>query len=117
MEVIGGYISPVGDAYGKKGLVASHHRVKMCELAVQSSDWVMVDSWESLQPEYLTTITVLNHIHNCLLKHLNKKIRVMLLAGADLLESMVKPGVWAEEDVSAKRFYLHSPRDIKLDYP
>lgn len=62
----------------------------------------MVDSWESSQSEYLTTITILNHIKNCLDAHRPanlKRIRVILLAGADLLESMVKPGVWAAEDV------------------
>lgn len=36
-EIIGGYFSPVSDAYAKPGLAAWHHRVKMCELAVQHS--------------------------------------------------------------------------------
>jgi nicotinamide mononucleotide adenylyltransferase len=44
-EIIGGYFSPVSDAYAKPGLAASFHRVKMCELAVQESSWIMVDHW------------------------------------------------------------------------
>uniref|UniRef100_A0A673GN39 Nicotinamide/nicotinic acid mononucleotide adenylyltransferase 2 n=1 Tax=Sinocyclocheilus rhinocerous TaxID=307959 RepID=A0A673GN39_9TELE len=38
--VIGGIISPVHDSYGKPGLVSSRHRLTMCQLAVQSSDWI-----------------------------------------------------------------------------
>eukprot|EP00898_Chlorokybus_atmophyticus_P007187 jgi/Chlat1/746/Chrsp104S08609 len=45
-DVIGGYLSPVNDAYGKKGLVAGHHRLAMCERAVADSTWLMVDRWE-----------------------------------------------------------------------
>ncbi|KAK8946088.1 hypothetical protein KSP40_PGU019983 [Platanthera guangdongensis] len=44
--VIGGYMSPVNDAYKKKDLLPAIHRVKMCELVCKSSSFVMVDSWE-----------------------------------------------------------------------
>jgi nicotinamide mononucleotide adenylyltransferase len=41
-EVIGGYLSPVGDAYKKAGLASAHHRINMCQLAVQdASSWIM----------------------------------------------------------------------------
>ena len=41
-EVIGGYLSPVGDAYKKAGLASAHHRINMCQLAVQdASTWIM----------------------------------------------------------------------------
>ncbi|OMH83657.1 Nicotinamide/nicotinic acid mononucleotide adenylyltransferase 1 [Zancudomyces culisetae] len=61
-EVIGGYFSPVSNFYQKEGLAQGIHRVKMCELATQeSSDWLMVDSWESVQPEYQRTAVVLDH--------------------------------------------------------
>jgi hypothetical protein len=39
-SVVRGIISPVHDAYGKKGLVGGHHRLAMCRLATQNSDWV-----------------------------------------------------------------------------
>uniref|UniRef100_A0A8C9P6N2 Nicotinamide/nicotinic acid mononucleotide adenylyltransferase 2 n=1 Tax=Spermophilus dauricus TaxID=99837 RepID=A0A8C9P6N2_SPEDA len=38
--VIGGIVSPVHDSYGKQGLVSSRHRLIMCQLAVQNSDWI-----------------------------------------------------------------------------
>jgi nicotinamide mononucleotide adenylyltransferase len=47
-------LSPVGDAYKKKGLAPASDRVTMCQLAVDSVDsasqnFVMVDPWEALQ--------------------------------------------------------------------
>ncbi|XP_052573668.1 nicotinamide/nicotinic acid mononucleotide adenylyltransferase 3 isoform X2 [Peromyscus californicus insignis] len=59
-QVIEGIISPVNDSYGKKDLVASHHRVAMARLALQTSDWIRVDSWESEQPQWMETVKVLS---------------------------------------------------------
>lgn len=58
-RVIKGIISPVGDAYKKKGLISAHHRVIMAELATKNSEWVEVDTWESLQKEWVETAKVL----------------------------------------------------------
>ncbi|XP_037684501.1 nicotinamide/nicotinic acid mononucleotide adenylyltransferase 1 [Choloepus didactylus] len=60
-RVIKGIISPVGDAYKKKGLIPAHHRVIMAELATKNSKWVEVDTWESLQNEWIETAKVLRH--------------------------------------------------------
>ncbi|XP_077881362.1 nicotinamide/nicotinic acid mononucleotide adenylyltransferase 1 isoform X1 [Ictidomys tridecemlineatus] len=60
-RVIKGIISPVGDAYKKKGLIPAHHRIIMAELATKSSNWVEVDTWESLQKEWTETVKVLRH--------------------------------------------------------
>jgi len=101
-NIVGGYFSPVTDAYKKKGLASATDRVKMCELATQSSDWLMVDDWESKQSEYFTTLPVLEHFSNCLNKDLKKDeqpYKVMLTCGSDLLQSINTPGVWAKEDV------------------
>ncbi|XP_022932399.1 nicotinamide/nicotinic acid mononucleotide adenylyltransferase isoform X2 [Cucurbita moschata] len=68
--VIGGYMSPVNDAYKKRGLISSEHRIKLCELACRSSEYIMVDPWE-----------------------------VMLACGSDLLESFATPGVWIPDQV------------------
>ncbi|KAG7231837.1 hypothetical protein INR49_010268 [Caranx melampygus] len=65
--VIGGIISPVHDSYGKPGLVSSRHRLTMCQLAVQSSDWIRVDPWECYQDTWQTTCSVLEH-HRDLMK-------------------------------------------------
>ena len=54
--VVGAYLSPVGDAYKKKGLALAKHRVTMCELAVNTitnGSVIMVDTWEALQVRIL----------------------------------------------------------------
>ncbi|NXG20327.1 NMNA1 adenylyltransferase, partial [Grallaria varia] len=66
-KVIKGIISPVGDAYKKKGLISASHRVTMAKLATKSSDWVEVDDWESSQSEWLETLKVLRYHHQKLL--------------------------------------------------
>lgn len=60
-KVIKGIISPVGDAYKKKGLISADHRVTMAKLATNNSDWVEVDDWESSQSEWLETVKVLRY--------------------------------------------------------
>ncbi|GME97346.1 unnamed protein product [Ambrosiozyma monospora] len=110
-EVIGGFYSPVSDNYKKQGLAPSHHRVRMGELACErTSSWLMVDAWESLQPKYTRTALVLDHFNEEInikrggvYKSKNSKekvgVKIMLLAGGDLIESMGEPNVWAEEDL------------------
>ncbi|XP_027513741.1 nicotinamide/nicotinic acid mononucleotide adenylyltransferase 1 [Corapipo altera] len=66
-KVIKGIISPVGDAYKKKGLISANHRVTMAKLATKNSDWVEVDDWESSQSEWLETLKVLRYHHQKLL--------------------------------------------------
>ncbi|NXR49444.1 NMNA1 adenylyltransferase, partial [Hippolais icterina] len=66
-KVIKGIISPVGDAYKKKGLISANHRVTMAKLATKDSDWVEVDDWESCQSEWLETLKVLRYHHQKLL--------------------------------------------------
>ncbi|CAJ0918887.1 unnamed protein product [Ranitomeya imitator] len=76
--VIGGIISPVHDSYGKQGLVSSRHRLNMCQLAVQNSDWIRVDPWECYQDTWQTTCSVLEHhrdlmkrVTGCILSNVN----------------------------------------------
>ncbi|XP_075478544.1 nicotinamide/nicotinic acid mononucleotide adenylyltransferase-like isoform X2 [Primulina tabacum] len=100
--VIGGYISPVNDAYKKKGLLPAQHRVTMCDLACRSSNFIMVDSWEASQDTYQRTLTVLSRVRTSLcesgcVSHVS--LKVMLLCGSDLLESFTVPGVWIREQV------------------
>ncbi|KAG7663217.1 NMA1 [[Candida] subhashii] len=108
-EVIGGYYSPVSSNYKKAGLAPAHHRVRMCELACErTSSWLMVDAWESLQPRYTRTALVLDHFNeeiNVKLGGIKTKsgemrgVKIMLLAGGDLIESMGEPDVWADLDL------------------
>jgi len=117
-HVIGGYLSPVNDRYRKLGLASAKHRVAMCDQAVDdTSDWLMVDPWEARQPRYLPTAQVLDHFDHELntvrggadvvvvdprtgeRRTEKRRVRIMLLAGSDLILTMSEPGVWAEKDV------------------
>jgi nicotinamide mononucleotide adenylyltransferase len=108
-EVVGGFFSPVGDAYKKAGLAPARHRINMTRIAVRdSSTWISVDPWEPLHKEYLPTVKVLDHFNHELNEVLGgietsdgqkKPIHVALLAGADLIQTMSTPGLWAAEDL------------------
>lgn len=108
-EIVGGYLSPVSDAYRKAGLASAEHRVAMCQLAIdRTSNWLMVDSWEAEQKEYQPTAVVLDHFEheiNSVRKGIEaangerKHVRIALLAGADLIQTMSTPGVWSEKDL------------------
>ncbi|KAK9702119.1 Nicotinamide/nicotinic acid mononucleotide adenylyltransferase 1 [Basidiobolus ranarum] len=110
-EILGGYFSPVNDDYGKVGLAPAKHRTRMCELAVDStSDWLMVDTWEAMNSKYQRTAVVLDHFNQMLNGSEGggvllsngevKQIRIMLLAGGDLIESFGIPGCWAVKDLN-----------------
>ncbi|XP_041801619.1 nicotinamide/nicotinic acid mononucleotide adenylyltransferase 1 [Chelmon rostratus] len=129
-QVVKGIISPVGDAYKKKGLIEASHRLEMVRLATENSDWITVDSWESLQPEWMETAKVVRHHYDELLaaeqncddvdtvkcakkrriqedyfegssNHKGRDSpRLMLLCGADVLESFGIPNMWKQEDIA-----------------
>lgn len=108
-EVIGGFFSPVGDAYKKAGLASAHHRIAMTRIAVQeSSTWIGVDPWEPLHKEYLPTVKVLDHFDYELNEVMGgiqsadgqkHRIHVALLAGADLIQTMSTPGTFCRNNV------------------
>lgn len=102
-QVIGGVLSPVSDAYAKAGLVASHHRISMCEIAVADSDWIVIDHWEATQEDYQTSIKVLHSVKNRIMSQFgnDRRVQVLLLAGADLIKSFSSPGLWDYADREA----------------
>lgn len=93
----------------------------MCQIATQSSSATLdVDPWEAIQTDYQPTALVLDHFeHELNISNNNnlpseeekgeeaavsvtgarKPVRVALLAGADLLQTMNIPGVWSVEDI------------------
>ncbi|KAJ7287184.1 hypothetical protein C8J57DRAFT_578985 [Mycena rebaudengoi] len=107
-EIVGGYLSPVSDKYKKPGLLSAQHRMNMCTLGAEdTSNWLMVDPWEAFQ-DYQRTAVVLDHFDY----HINtvlggaqtedgehRNIRIMLLAGSDLISTMSEPGVWSYADL------------------
>lgn len=129
-RVVKGIISPVGDGYKKKGLIEASHRLEMARLATEDSDWITVDSWEGLQLEWVETAKVVRHHYERLLAaeqdkddvdtvKYSKKRRIeenyfagsshhkrrdgpqlMLLCGADVLESFGIPNLWKQEDIA-----------------
>jgi nicotinamide mononucleotide adenylyltransferase len=82
----------------------------MCSLAVeQTSNWLMVDSWEAMQKDYQPTAVVLDHFDHEINQVRggvktadggHKPVRVALLAGADLIQTMSTPGVWSDKDLN-----------------
>jgi nicotinamide mononucleotide adenylyltransferase len=81
----------------------------MCELAVDmDSDWLMVDPWEAIQEDYKPTTEVLDHFDNALNAQLGgiettpgirKNITIVLVAGADLIQTMSNPKIWTAEEL------------------
>lgn len=122
MEVIGGIVSPVHDAYGKKGLVSQTHRLAMLRLALQTSSWIRISEWETQQEGWTRTRPTLKYHQNYInsiirdlnginssnlpswvpenIRQIKDPVQIKLLCGADLLESFATPGLWAIEDVS-----------------
>ncbi|CAH1990521.1 unnamed protein product [Acanthoscelides obtectus] len=124
-EIVGGVVSPVHDAYGKKDLESSTQRIAMLKIALKDHDWVRLSDWECRQESWSRTRQVLHYHQNVLnavtstnnnrldasesdtswipenVKNSdNEPIRVKLLCGADLLESFGTPGLWADEDIA-----------------
>ncbi|XP_074070992.1 nicotinamide/nicotinic acid mononucleotide adenylyltransferase 3 isoform X4 [Macrotis lagotis] len=123
-QVIEGIISPVNDNYGKKDLAAAKHRVAMVQLALQTSNWIRVDQWESEQKEWIETVKVLRHHYSELLRSLPKRKEatcsrsdseistenistpsctaapeLKLLCGADVLKTFQTPNLWKDEHI------------------
>ncbi|XP_007494009.1 nicotinamide/nicotinic acid mononucleotide adenylyltransferase 3 isoform X2 [Monodelphis domestica] len=123
-QVIEGIISPVNDNYGKKDLAAAKHRVAMVQLALQTSNWIRVDQWESEQKDWIETVKVLRHHYDELLKSLSKRKEatssmvgteippedittptltgvpeLKLLCGADVLKTFQTPKLWKDEHI------------------
>ncbi|XP_076986373.1 nicotinamide/nicotinic acid mononucleotide adenylyltransferase 3 [Tamandua tetradactyla] len=123
-QVIGGIVSPVNDGYGKKDLAAARHRVAMARLALQTSDWIRVDAWESEQVQWTETVKVLRHHHGELLRARPQADtpgpsrapspasagapELKLLCGADVLKTFQTPGLWQAAHVQeiVERFGL-----------
>nr|XP_005006767.1 nicotinamide/nicotinic acid mononucleotide adenylyltransferase 3 isoform X2 [Cavia porcellus]XP_013015471.1 nicotinamide/nicotinic acid mononucleotide adenylyltransferase 3 isoform X2 [Cavia porcellus] len=140
-QVVEGIISPVNDNYGKKDLVPSHHRVAMVRLALQTSDWIRVDSWESEQVQWMETVKVLRHHQSQLLRSatrmegldpdkppsdLTAAPELKLLCGADILKTFQTPNLWKDSHIQeiVEKFGLvcvsragHDPQGYILGSP
>lgn len=99
----------MSDAYKKKGLAPANDRIQMCQLAAENaSKWLMVDPWEAENPTYIPTARVLDHF-DYEINHVmggvectdgtRKPAKIVLLAGADLIQTISTPDIWDAEDV------------------
>lgn len=81
----------------------------MCELAAENtSKWLMVDPWEAESPTYIPTARVLDHF-DYEINHVMGGVecsdgsrihaKIVLLAGADLIQTISTPEVWDARDV------------------
>ncbi|CAD5214914.1 unnamed protein product [Bursaphelenchus okinawaensis] len=85
--VIEGVFSPFSDKNVKPDLISSRHRVKMLQLANQSSHWIRTDDWQTRQLDEPTTLMILHHYQAYYDKlHGPGNMHVMLLCGADIIE-------------------------------
>jgi len=108
-HVVGGFMSPVHLAYGKKSLTSNVHRTNMVGLTLQDSDWISVDPWECQQEGWTLTAKVIDRYQDEFDKlhdegKIKMRTRVVMIGGADLIESFVNKNadgsdVWAPEDV------------------
>ena len=102
--VAGGFLSPVSDHYKKAGLAAFAPRLRICDAALATNDWISADSWEGLQPQYTRSYIVLSHVAAavkqvyCAMGAAGEavvpRLRLYFLCGGDLFETFYKPGVW-----------------------
>jgi len=98
-DIVGGFLSPVHNAYGKAGLVPDFHRIRMCQLGAESSDWISVATWETKQTAWTQTYQVLEVYQKAIndAKPYKRSVQVKLICGADLLESFNTKGMWNPE--------------------
>ena len=89
--VVGGYFSPshddyVSQKYGGEAKLNANHRIHLAQQAVDDSDWLMVDPWESL---YVPTDINFTDVMRRLKTYLNEFIKpdtpfdVLYVSGAD----------------------------------
>lgn len=81
----------------------------MCAEAVENSSWLMVDPFETAvrnsdgEPEYVPTARVLSHFDHEINEVLGgvggQKVKICLLAGSDLIQTMSTPNLWSPTDL------------------
>lgn len=128
-QVVKGIISPVGDGYKKKGLIEAVHRLEMARRASENSwitvdsweglqpDWV--ETSKVIRHHHNEVVALQQNNDDVDTVKYGKKrrtednyfatssssvqnrdgTRVMLLCGADVLESFGIPNLWKQEDI------------------
>mmetsp|Transcript_7969 Transcript_7969/g.8985 ORF Transcript_7969/g.8985 Transcript_7969/m.8985 type:complete len:266 (+) Transcript_7969:126-923(+) len=100
--VMGSFLSPVNDAYGKPGLASFEARLEACRIAVADDPCIEVDDWEGRQDAYVRTYFVLEHMRTAVAAWLRdmkadvatQDVAVCLVCGGDLFETFYRPDCW-----------------------
>ena len=79
----------------------------MLNLALADHEWVKLNEWESKKDSWTPTLQVLQYYKSELKSLHGDDVKVVLLCGADILDSFLIPGVWLDQDVTLKQSYLH----------
>lgn len=86
-HVAGGYMSPSHDSYVAfkyPGALPAPERVRLCRLAVDSSDWLMCCPWEALWTATAINFTeVIRRLQSYLRAHWDERTEVVYCFGAD----------------------------------
>ncbi|KAI6220806.1 Nicotinamide-nucleotide adenylyltransferase [Aphelenchoides besseyi] len=90
---VAGILSPVADNFAKPELIAAPKRLRMCELAVETSDWLRASGWECAKTHWSRTLDVLDHHKEEVEEEFGPDAHLMMICGADLLDSFntIKP--------------------------
>lgn len=99
LQILGGYLSPVHDSYGKRGLISSKQRLEMCQLAVEDSSWLMIDSWECSRSQYSPTFLVMEHFRSQLDQLYGDRVQLAFVCGSDLYCTLFNQDIWPKEHV------------------
>lgn len=90
VAVLGGYICPDHDRYVSSkvssGSLSAAERLELCELAVEDSDWLMVDRWAAIYASSTVGFTtIVGHIDKMVNHHIKspKPIRIVYAFGGD----------------------------------
>ncbi|KAH3757224.1 hypothetical protein Pelo_10954 [Pelomyxa schiedti] len=90
--VIGGYMSPASTHYAIQKLgakrIETQHRLNLCQLLVQNTDWVMVDTFECFHPTlHCNPLAIYHHLRSRLLEQIgslaSRDVYFFWLAGPD----------------------------------
>ncbi|KAH9599274.1 Cytidyltransferase-like domain [Trypanosoma melophagium] len=107
--VVGGFVSPVNDHYKKEELRPFSQRSAICTASLREHPSLAVDEWEGLQPNYVRTFHVLEHLQKSVQSWYEMDagpseaqlawvrqhpVRVVFVCGSDLFASFLRPGCW-----------------------
>jgi len=90
-----GLISPVSDAYKKKGMQSFQDRLNLCNLATSTSTWIKVSTVEGERSVWTPTLDAIQELTT-----LHKpSLGSVFVCGGDVFESWLRPGLWADADL------------------